>query len=268
MSFEVTNFEQQVIERSKEVPVLVDFWAPWCGPCQVLGPTIEKLAGSANGRWELVKVNVDQHQQLSNQYKVRGIPAVKLFVDGEVMDEFTGALPESQIQQWLAEKLPTPTDKQVMQAIALFEVGDTSQAQSVFEAVLQTEPEHPKASFYLAKMRLFSDADQALQLLKVAEKSPQLVNPTLGLVSLVEILAIDSANLEPHSVKDTFVSALEALKQQNFDRALEQFIQVVMAHKAYQDEAARKACIAIFNYLGAQHETTKKYRRRFDMALY
>jgi len=106
MAYDVTDFQKEVIDASFETPVLIDFWAAWCFPCRMLGPTLEKLAAENEGTWKLAKVNTDQNQQTAAQFGIRGIPAVKLMIDGKVVNEFVGALPEPAIRQWLAEAIP------------------------------------------------------------------------------------------------------------------------------------------------------------------
>src|SRR4051794_12163019 len=113
MKVDVTNFEEQVLEASKERPILVDFWAPWCGPCRQLGPILEKLAEEDDAGFVLAKLNTDEDPATSGQYGIRSIPAVKLFMDGEVKDEFIGALPETQVRKWLENALPNETKARV-----------------------------------------------------------------------------------------------------------------------------------------------------------
>ncbi len=112
MSHEVQDFEEQVLQRSKQIPVSVDCWAPWCGPCRTLGPVLERMATQADGYWELVKINTEEHQALAAAFNIANIPAVKLFVGGKVADQFVGALPELEIRRFLEKALPSPSRSQ------------------------------------------------------------------------------------------------------------------------------------------------------------
>ncbi len=266
----MVNFEEEVLQQSKELPVVVDFWAPWCGPCQVLGPVIEKLANEANGNWTLVKVNVDDNQDLAGQYNVRGIPAVKMFINGEVAAEFSGALPEQQIKAWLEQHIPDEADKELDQVAQTIEAGNTAQAKKMLRSFLEQNPEHPRASFMLGKILLAKNPKEALTLFGQAEKKADFVAETLPLKRLAEILQYrnNPSELEEAPVKEEFLSALQNVYDNKIGVAIEKLINTIIKNKAYQNEAAREACIGIFVMLGAQHETTKKYRKRFDMALY
>ncbi|HMC45900.1 MAG TPA: thioredoxin domain-containing protein, partial [Caballeronia sp.] len=133
-------FERDVLEASQKVPVLVDFWAPWCAPCRALKPILDKLAGEYQGRFLLAKVNSDEHPQLSARFGVRGIPNVKAFVEGKLADEFTGALPESGVRAFIDRLIPTPGEKLRRTARALVSQGDFDEAERHLRSALEIEP--------------------------------------------------------------------------------------------------------------------------------
>jgi putative thioredoxin len=269
MAYEVTDFQSDVLEASRKTPVLVDFWAPWCGPCRVLGPTLEKLADEAGDAWTLVKVNSDQHQDLARRYGVRGIPNVKLFSDGEVIDEFTGALPEHAVKQWLEKALPNENRQRIDQAQTMIEAGETEQARALLEDVLAAEPNTPQAKILLAQLLVFDDPERATTLAEgAAFAGPRFVQIEEAVQTLARLMQLAPDDLPDEDGKRVYVAAINALQQHDLDAALEHFIEVIRTNRYYDDDGARKACIALFTLLGPQHETTRRYRRTFDMALY
>ncbi len=258
------DFEKEVIQKSHEIPVIVDFWAPWCGPCKHLGPIIEELASEQAVKWELVKVNTDEEQEIATQYKIRGIPAVKMFVNGEVMNEFTGSLPRIQIENWLQEHLPDERKDALANIQRRLDSGeDASEELSVF---VEQNPDMDIAKLLLAKNRVFTNPEETEAILKDLSAPLKFIEQIDVLKVLIEFM---TCSLQTGSdLVDKIQLARQAALSKDFDKALDSLIDVVMIDKGICDEMPRKATIAIFHLLGDQHEMTRKYRRKFDMALY
>ncbi len=270
MNYEVSDFNREVVEQSHTVPVLVDFWAEWCGPCKVLGPVIESLAERHRDRWKLVKVNTEIHQEIARRYGIQGIPNVKMFVDGEVRDEFTGALPEPMIEQWLKKALPSPHAQQLEVALRHLEAGDMQGGRALLEEVLASEPDNVQASVCLARTWLDEDPGRSLDLLKPIEPGTEYHDSAEVLRTIAGLfLYLDTPeNLAEDTVKPAYVQAIGHLRQGAYDLALEGFIEVLEMNRSYDDDGARRSCVAIFGMLGESHPTTKQYRRAFSNALY
>lgn len=267
-SYDTSDFSSDVLERSKTIPVLVDFWAEWCGPCRILGPVLEKLAAEADGRWELRKLDTEQFPDVAQRYGIRSIPAVKLFVDGGVVNEFVGALPEAQIRQWLKQVLPDPHATVVAQAEALLLAEAYEKAAAVLRPVLAAAPGHGGASVLMARAILYDDPKEAVRLVGgFDEASPEhLVAESIRTMAM--LLSRKPEEFPDAPARALYREAVEALRKRDFDGALERFIRVIRDDRKYDDDGSRKACVAIFKYLGEDHEVTVRHRREFGSALY
>lgn len=259
------NFKEEVLDLSEEIPVVVDFWAEWCGPCRVLGPIIEGLAEEAS-HWKLVKVNVDQHPDLSQQFQIRGIPAVKMFHHKKVIAEFTGVLSKPQIQQWLDTHLPD--ERKIRLTELIEEVKSGSNGLEQLEAFCHEHPDLSEARMALAQQKAFIEPEQALEMISSIRMGSPFWDQAEKIRSLAQLALYLPETEPPHPAEKSLFLASEALQSQNFEQVFEYLIQSLMFNKHLNDGLARKAGIALFAYFGESAEVSKSYRRRFDMALF
>ncbi len=268
--YDTDDFNIDVIDRSYEKPVVVDFWAAWCGPCRIIGPVLEKLAEQNGDDWELRKLDTEKYPAVASQFRISSIPAVKLFVDGKVKDEFVGALPEQMIAQWLMKALPSKFREQLKQAQQLLADGKAGEAHYLLQGTVEADSGNEHAIALLAQVELYSDPAKAVD---TADRIPlgsehfETADAIKTVATLFQHLD-DTDGLEDGPIKPAYLHAIQMLRESRFAAALEAFINVITKHRYYDDDGSRKAAIAIFKLLGEEHETTRKYRNPFANALY
>ena len=272
------NFEADVLERSHDVPVLVDFWAPWCGPCRVLGPVLEKLADEYSGKFVLAKINVDESPSLAGAFGVQGIPAVKLIKDGEIAGEFTGALPEPAVREMLSRYLPSEYDEQANEAADLEEQGKPARAQVIYQSILDVEPNHAKSLLGLGRVLMNAgDRDDALKTLErisPAAEERKIADRLIARLQLQGDQSADEATLrqklasQPDSLEARFDLAQALAANEKFEEALSEFLNIVKSDRDFRDDGARKAMVQIFELLPPDDPLIDKYRSELAKVLF
>jgi len=272
-----TSFEREVLARSRQIPVVVDFWAAWCAPCRSLGPLLERVAAEHAGRVALVKVDVDAAPDVARAYDVRSIPLVLGFRDGQPVAEFSGAQPEAVVRALFERLLPTPADARSREGDALWARGEPGAA-SHYEAALADDPRHPGALLGLARVRAAAgERGEALELLgrvvadgelgREAERlAAELRTRGEGHGDAAALRARVDANPDDLAARLALGRALAA--GGCHEEALGELLDVVRRDPGFDDQAARKAMLDLFEVLGGDHPLTARFRSELARALF
>jgi putative thioredoxin len=264
------QFPTVVLEGSRQRPVIVDFWAPWCGPCRALGPILEKLAEEFEGRFLLARINSDDEPQLSARYGVRGIPNVKAFVDGTVVDEFSGALPETAVRQFLSRVVPSLAEPLRREAEGLRAAGDLEGALARLARAAELDPRHEPSVLDRADTLVeLGRHDEASALLNEIEDRARdgarvaRLRATLALAGAsddIEAL-VRRVGETPGDLGAKLELSMALAARGEHEAALAQALEIVRLDRAFGDDAGRRAMLRVFDLLGPDSDLARRYRR-------
>lgn len=292
----IANFDAEVIEASQTTPVLVDFWAPWCGPCKSLGPVLEKVEAAYNGRFKLVKINSDDEQELAGAFGIRSIPTCVLMIEGKPVDGFMGALPEGQVKAFLDKHLPAEEELQALaeeeEALAALDDGDVETALAKLQQAVDTDPNNDDARFDLVKLLLqqgFEDEAKVAFAPVIAKaagvrKLDALNHWIKALDAVAHLSDAASAEAQFHAKISTnrrdfearFALAQLRMAQQRWTDAMDELLDILMRDKTWNSDLARKTFIAILEiidvpkpkvadgHIPPEDPTVATYRRRLS----
>jgi len=269
------NFATEVLERSKTLPVVVDFWAPWCGPCRVLGPIIERVASEHAGDVILTKLNTDDNPRVATEYRIQGIPAVKAFINGQMVSEFTGSVPEPQVRAFFSKLVPSAAERAVREAQELIRSGDNEEAEQRYNEILAKQPSNPDAIIGLAGMLMErGETERADELLDrvPTDRRAKVLKHRIFLDNFAtkhndENLAVE-ASANPRDPRARYRWGVMLAAGAQYQDALDELLESVRLDKTFAEGAARKAALAIFDLLGLDAPLTRDYQRRLSQVLF
>lgn len=265
------DFEYQVLAYSAQTPVVVDFWAEWCGPCRTLGPMLERLANEGQGAFRLAKVNVDHNPNLALRYAVRSIPAVKAFRNGKMIAEFVGVQPEPRLREFIRSIAPSQSDLMLEKAHSLFDLQRPKEAEQAFRKVLEMSPESSSGLIGLAKSLLMQGQSQeAHRILSTFPASREYSAAETLLPLSQAMLDIEKGVTFPteHVLDAMFYNALRLARRSNFEAAMDGLLDILRENKHYRDNLARRIIVAILELLGDANPATQQYRKELSLVLF
>jgi len=274
------NFQQGVIQNSYKAPVLVDFWAEWCEPCKQLIPVLEKLATDMQGQFVLAKVNSETQQALGQKFRIRNIPTVLVFKNGEIVDQFTGLLPEQTIREIIEKHIPTEAEKIRNSAIEAIQAGDFTMGKAKLLDAEKLDPENATIQIDLAHLEAqqkdYIEAKERISRLKLADREKDEVISLLNKIELTlttenapsidELLKIIEAT--PNESMARYQLATQLINQEDFESGLEHLLYILQKDKTFQDNAAQKAMLSTFTLMDDDNPLIGQYRRKMFNAIH
>lgn len=267
------DFKKEVVDLSFVKPVLVDFWAAWCGPCKMLGPILEDLELASNGKWALVKIDTEAEQDIAAYFRIQSIPHCKLIHEGKIIDEFSGALSREAVKQWLDERLSNIVVEEAETVSDNFEdllaLQNKIPDQFLLEKILifiEDNPDHDLAQHTAAKHEVFYRPDSAIARLNLVQDAKLKGSLAEDLLVIKEFLDADLKESDP--ADQLLIKAGAALVQGDEESLMDSIIESIIKHPKHRDGLARRTGIALFHIWGNLYPTTQEYRRSFDMAIY
>ena len=280
---DTNNFSTDVIDQSTKIPVVVDFWAPWCGPCKQLSPTLDKLAREYGGKIQLVKINVDENQELATQMRVQSIPMVVAFKDGQPVDGFAGALPESQLRQFF-EKLTgsegSPIEQALEKASMMIANGDTQNAAEIYSQILAQDPINAASHAGVAKCLIEAEGiEKAQAYLKGLDADILNKEEVKRVLAAIDLEHASTDTEETDSLRQKLATSPDD-PQLRYDLAIALYgdgcseeainilVELVKTHKTWNEEAARAQLLKIFEALGHSDPITIEGRRKLSVVIF
>jgi putative thioredoxin len=265
-----SDFEYQVLAYSQQAPVIVDFWAAWCIPCRTLDPLLERLTLEAGGAFRLAKVDVDQNQSLAERFNVRSIPAVKAFRDGRVIAEFSGAIPEPKLREFLRQVAPSPADLTIEKGLSLLIQEEWEQAEAAFHKAIESSPGNPAALLGLARSQLAQGrAASALPILANFPASREYISA--GTLLPMARAIQDSQNglgSSDDPLEAAYLNGLRLAARGNFPAAMDGLLDVLRQNKRFRNGEVRQLLLGMFEVMGDANPLTQQYRQELASVIF
>ncbi|MEM7562777.1 MAG: thioredoxin [Pseudomonadota bacterium] len=274
------DFQNLVLEKSINKPILVDFWADWCQPCQTIMPMLAKLAEAYDGKFELAKVNADAEQELAAHFGIKSLPTMKLFYQGQVVDERSGVVPESEIRAMIDKHLVSESDQFMQAAMMAYQQGQSDKALELLNHALSKDPENSDLKIKIAQLvHMEGDSDSALALLDSLDQEGSNkadavslkaeINLTRQLADLPDLAEIENQLAEnPDNLKALQQKSRHLIAQGDHASAMDCLLRIMLLDRSFEDDAGRTGLIELFDLLGGEDPIVQKYRRKMFTLLH